>query len=188
MGSPSLIRKVDALKKLHEKITDINVDYKQERIALEVKYRELKKPIYADQSKIISGEVDVPAEEGPEASSEDVDADEHVKGIPGYWAQALLNHPSIQEIVTEEDLPALDALTDLTCEYNADYTAFTITFYFDENDYFTNETLSKTYTVTPDLFDDNAPSLGDHETSTIEWKAGDISLNSDHPDPDPDFT
>ena len=176
MGSPSLIRKVDALKKLHEKITDINVDYKRERIALEVKYRELKKPVYANQSQIISGEVDVPAEEGPEATSEDADDDEKMKGIPGYWAQALLNHPSIQEIVTEEDLPALDALTDLTCEYNADYTAFTLTFHFDENDYFTNETLSKTYTVSPDLFDDNAPSLGDHETSTIDWKAGNEEL------------
>ena len=135
---PSLMRKIVALKQLHEKCKEIDVEYKRERIALEMKYRELKKPVYANQGQIISGEVDVPAEtEGPDATSEEVDDD--MKGIPGYWAQALLSHPSIREIVTEEDVPALEALSDVQCEYNEDYTSFKLTFYFEENEFFENQ-------------------------------------------------
>ena len=143
--SPQLIRKIGALKKLHEQCLAIDVDYKRERIALETKYRELRKPVYANQGKIISGEVDVPAE-GPDASSEDVE-EEDMKGIPGYWAQALLSHPAIREIVTEEDVPALEALTDVQCEYNEDYTSFKLTFYFDENEFFENEVNYFLYTL-----------------------------------------
>ena len=135
---PGLMRKIDALKKLHEKALDVDAEYKKERIALENKYRELKKPIYHSQSQIVSGEVDVPAEEGPDPSSEDAEG-EAVKGIPGYWAQALINHPAVQEIVSMEDMPAMEAITDIKCTYNEDYTSFTLTFHFAENEYFTNQ-------------------------------------------------
>lgn len=138
------MRKIDALKKLHEKCTEVDAEYKKERIALEIKYRELKKPIYHNQGQIISGEVDVPTEEDPDPSSEDAE-DEKMKGIPGFWAQALLNHPSIQDIVSMDDMPAMEALTDIQCTYNEDYTSFTLTFHFDENEYFTNAVCGGSY-------------------------------------------
>ena len=138
---PQLLRKINALKHLHENVLAIDVEYKKERIALEQKYRELRKPIYNNQSQIISGEVDVPADsDSPDATSKDVEEDE-VKGIPGYWAQALLSHPSISEIVTEEDVPALEALTNVIVEYNDDYSSFKLTFFFEENEFFSNEVI-----------------------------------------------
>lgn len=37
------------------------------------------------------------------------------------------------------DIPALDALRNVVCEYNKEYSAFVLRFYFTENDYFYNE-------------------------------------------------
>ena len=37
------------------------------------------------------------------------------------------------------DIPALDALNDIVCEYKKDYTAFVLQFHFDENEYFYNK-------------------------------------------------
>lgn len=144
---PDLMRKIEALKKLHEQSLAADLEYKKERIVLETKYRELKKPIYHSQGQIISGEVDVPAEEGPDPSSEDAEG-EKMKGIPGFWAQALLNHPAIQDIVAMEDMPAMEALTDIKCTYNEDYTSFTLIFHFAENEFFSNEVRERPYSQT----------------------------------------
>jgi hypothetical protein len=51
----------------------------------------------------------------------------------------LANHPAIGDIITEEDIPALEALADIKCEYNEDYTSFTLLFYFNENPFFSNQ-------------------------------------------------
>ena len=37
------------------------------------------------------------------------------------------------------DLPAMEAITNIVCDYNEDYTSFTLSFFFAENPYFTNE-------------------------------------------------
>ena len=37
------------------------------------------------------------------------------------------------------DLPAMEAITNIVCDYNEDYTSFTLCFFFAENPYFTNE-------------------------------------------------
>jgi nucleosome assembly protein 1-like 1 len=91
------------------------------------------------------------------------------KGIPGFWLQCLANVDQIGEILGEEDVAALEALTDVTVDYSEDYATFTISFHFAENEFFTNSVLTKTYTVEPDLFDDN-PTLIKSEGSTIDWK------------------
>jgi hypothetical protein len=62
-----------------------------------------------------------------------------VKGIPGFWLTCLTSHPSTGEIVTEEDVPALECLTDITCKYDDAFTSFTLTFSFSENEFFTNK-------------------------------------------------
>jgi nucleosome assembly protein 1-like 1 len=61
-----------------------------------------------------------------------------VKGIPGFWLTCLTSHPSIGELITEEDIPALESLTDITCAYDETFTSFTLTFHFRENEFFNN--------------------------------------------------
>jgi hypothetical protein len=56
----------------------------------------------------------------------------------------------------------MEAMTDIKCEYNDTYVSFTLSFFFSENPYFSNEVLTKTYTVSPDLLDEKSPTLTDH--------------------------
>lgn len=91
----------------------------------------------------------------PSSSSSSSD----VKGVPGFWLQAIANHPTLSNLLGEQDGPALEALTDIKLEYTEDYSGFKLSFHFAPNDYFTNEILTKSYTVSPDLLDDTAPAL-----------------------------
>lgn len=43
-------------------------------------------------------------------------------------------------------------------------------FFFNENDFFTNKILTKSYTVHPDLLDDKAPALSEIVGTEIDWK------------------
>ena len=61
-----------------------------------------------------------------------------VKEIPSFWAAALSNHQTIGQLVTEDDMEALEALTNISCEYNESWSGFTLTFTFKENKYFSN--------------------------------------------------
>ena len=57
-------------------------------------------------------------------------------GVPGFWLQSLAQNSSIGYLITEEDEPALEALTDIKCEYDEEFKSFTLFFYFKENDFF----------------------------------------------------
>lgn len=83
----------------------------------------------------------------------------NVKGIPGFWLQCMANHPTVSSLLGEGDGPALEALTDVKLEYSEDYSGFKLSFHFAPNEFFTNEVLSKSYTVNPDLLDDTTPAL-----------------------------
>ena len=69
---PRIMRRVAALKELQNQSTEIDVEYKRERILLESKYRLLKLPLLSSRDKIVSGEVDCPklaTDENPGESS-----------------------------------------------------------------------------------------------------------------------
>ena len=61
------------------------------------------------------------------------------KEIPSFWAAALSNHGTVGQLVTEEDMEALESLTDITCVYNEEWSGFTLTFKFKENKFFSNK-------------------------------------------------
>jgi nucleosome assembly protein 1-like 1 len=93
-----------------------------------------------------------------------------VKGVPGFWLQCIANHPTVSTLLGEQDGPALQALTDIKLEYSEDYSSFKLLFHFAPNDYFTNEILTKSYTVSPDLLEETAPALTSVEGTEIQWK------------------
>jgi len=159
---------------MHKDYETIEEAYKAERIALEQKYLDLKQVVIEKRRQIVAGEFEPPVE-ADETSGEKGDAEEEhsdIKGIPGFWLTILTSHPSIGELVTEEDIPALEHLTDVTVEYGARFEEFTLTFHFKENEFFSNATLKKRYEVSPDLLDEKAPALSGVDGSVIEWKAG----------------
>ena len=62
-----------------------------------------------------------------------------MKEIPSFWAAAMSNHGTVGQLVSEEDVVALDALSDIRVEYNDTWSGFTLIFTFKENKYFSNK-------------------------------------------------
>lgn len=166
--SQAVVNRLVALKQIHNDVEEVNSKYKLERAALEKKYDLLRSPILEKRKDIVSGDVEVELE-GTDSVSEADDKDK-VTGIPGFWYQCIANHPAIGTLLSEDDLGALEALTNISCEYNDDYSGFKLTFTFRENEYFTNTELVKSYSVSPDLLEEKAPALTSVDGTKIEWK------------------
>jgi hypothetical protein len=58
-----VLKRVVAIRKIHNSVEEIDLEYKKERIALEQKYLALKQPLYEARNQIISGEVEAPVDE-----------------------------------------------------------------------------------------------------------------------------
>ncbi|KAJ7060148.1 nucleosome assembly protein [Mycena amicta] len=163
-------RNVVGLKGIQIKQTELQNQYKRECLELERKYLELQKPLYARRHEIIIGTSAATADEiaASEAASKEEDGEDFEpvpeatpddaatapKGIPDFWLTALRNHPGLAELITERDAEALAFLKNITLAYLpkkdeegefAGKPGFTITFHWDENPFFTNSTLTKTY-------------------------------------------
>ena len=67
----AVINRLVGLKQIQESYESLEIKYKAERIILEQKYHELRKPLYEQRSNVISGEVDVEieAEEGEDSTA-----------------------------------------------------------------------------------------------------------------------
>jgi nucleosome assembly protein 1-like 1 len=129
---PVVLKRVRALRKQHEEYEAIDEEYKKARLELEKQFLARKEVLYNQRSLIVKGEVDVPAEDGAVAAEGDE------KGIPSFWLTVLTAHPAIGDLVTQEDVPALEALTNITCEISENFADFTILFHFAENEFFSN--------------------------------------------------
>lgn len=83
--------------------------------------------------------------------------------IADYWVQTLESHPGFETLITAEDRPALAYLSDIRVTYAVDKLSYTIEFVFDENPYFTNASLKKTwfFKVIPTPISIRAPLLTD---------------------------
>lgn len=174
---PKVQNRVRALKKLQKEKEEIDEQYKKEREELEKKYREKFAPLYTKRTGIVSG-ADEPAwiepekKEGEAETKKEEVKEDNVKGIPNFWADALQHHQDFNELIMEQDIPALEHLTNVEVKVVADEQhSFTLEFTFSENPYFENATLTKTY----HLFEH--PSYGevmfDRVTSTeVKWKTG----------------
>lgn len=95
-------------------------------------------------------------------------------GFPDFWYTALM-HSNVEEYIYDVDEPVLKALQDITCEWldEQGMTGFKLTFHFVENDFFTNSTLSKTYTTEAqeELEPDEVTCIR-IDADTINWKPG----------------
>lgn len=175
---PEVLKRVMGLRHAHAAAEEIENQYKAERVELERKYNEKRAPVFLKRKQIIAGEIEpeLPAAEegGGEPSAAEVAAEgaaEKIKGIPQFWLTALAHHPVTGEIIQEEDAPALEALEDITITYDETYNVFTLSFYFKENDFFTNTVLTKKYELT-DILDEKGPQLLGVTGTEIEWKEG----------------
>ncbi|KAK4515469.1 uncharacterized protein ATC70_010416 [Mucor velutinosus] len=180
-------RRINGLKYLQSKHTELEGKFQEEVLALEKKYLELYRPYYNKRAEVVAGKyepteeevaigakVDEDSEDEQEPAAEKIEEDkedeENVAGIPEFWLTALKTHPQIGETISEEDCDALKHLVDIRMTY-LEKPGFRIEFEFSENDYFTDKVLTKTY-----HYQDNV-SGGDYvydfaEGCKINWKEG----------------
>lgn len=69
-----------------------------------------------------------------------------VKGVPDFWLTAMKNVELLAEMIQPHDEPVLKHLSDIRVKlFSGEEHGFELTFHFTPNDWFTNETLTKTY-------------------------------------------
>jgi len=183
---PEVKKRTKALMQLSNQTAKLESAMAKEVAALELKFEDQKRAIYAKRTAIVSGAYEPTAEECVWEDEEDDEEDEAaeggsaeeapVEGIPHFWLTALQGHPALAEFIQDHDIPALEILEDISIVPDADAN-FTINFHFPaDNEFFTESVLTKTYTVTLDVEDNdavfNGPQYKKLEGCTISWKAG----------------
>lgn len=185
-------RRVRALRNLDRKYEQIDEEFEKEVKLLEIKYhKEHFAPVLRKRADIINGKyepTDEEAEQDEEPKITEIkeendkavvvkkekteEDDKDIVGVPEFWLTALKHHEMIDSIITEKDQDALKYLTDITQEPLEDDSggSFTLNFHFNENPYFTNEVLSKTYHLEGDEGDEVTCERVD--STAIEWKEG----------------
>ncbi|TMW57448.1 hypothetical protein Poli38472_003373 [Pythium oligandrum] len=100
---------VDAVNAVEEEIEKENEKMAREVLAIESKYNKAKRPFFVKRST-------------------------HLRDIPGFWKQVLVNHPLIS--FGEHDEKILEHLEDLDVTFVDDNGGFKIELTFGENEYF----------------------------------------------------
>lgn len=151
---PEVKRRVKALKQIQSQHVQLESQFHRELAELERKYAAISQPIFEKRASIITGKYeptdaesaweDDEAEEGEEEPEEE--AAEDVKGIPSFWLTCFQNCEPVAQHVEPHDSVILQHLEDVQLASTAD--GFRLDFHFAENEYFTNQVLTLTYTVT----------------------------------------
>lgn len=162
--------RVTALRDLQDQQAKIEEEFEKERKLLELKYEKLYQPLYAERAEIVSGTKEVPAVvSGEGLSAEEIAED--VKGVPGFWVRALMNHSALAEMVQERDLQALEFLTDVKSTSHENDNGFKLEFVFAENPVFSNTVLTKEYDI-GEASESGEAVLRNVIGTPIEWKDG----------------
>lgn len=176
---PANVRtRVFGLKGLQKDYSAIHEKYVEEMKELETRYEALYAPFYEKRKNIVQGKVEPTQDEIAKGSKvvevkeegeEDKPDANAPKGIPNFWLTALKNNEVVDEFVFQRDEDCLKFLNDITAKnFDDPNQGFSLTFHFDENPYFTNTELTKTY----HLAEDDEILIEKCEGCEIHWKDG----------------
>jgi len=132
---------LESVGKVEEELEKENEKQAQEILAIETKYNKAKRPAYVKRSKLF-------------------------EEIPGFWKQALSNHPIVGHCIDENDDKILEHLKALDVTFVDDNGGFKIELTFNENPFFTSTSLWKQVKFS----DDEGV---DVTTQEIAWKTSD---------------
>lgn len=194
-------RRVDALKKLQLEHIKIQHEYNKRLQDLELEFEAKHKGLYLKRAEIISGkheptdeECQLPAnlaqdefngdQENAAGETEFTEEDEEalktsVKGVPCFWLGCLSSTYNFSESVEDHDRPVLKYLNDIKLSYEQKdkLLVYKLDFHFNENPFFKNPVLNKTYylKVDPDEkdpFSYEGFEVYKSEGCEIEWLPG----------------
>ncbi|ORX89108.1 NAP-domain-containing protein [Basidiobolus meristosporus CBS 931.73] len=176
-------RRIYGLKHLQSKHAELELKFHEEILELEKKYLELYRPLYQKRQEFVTGGAEPTEEEvesgkqADEELTEDLEDGEDeseqgpTKGVPSFWLTVLKNHVHLAELISAKDEGVLKHLVDVRLGYLENNPGFKLEFDFEENEYFTNKVLVKSY-----FYQESASSgdlVFDHAEGTeIQWKEG----------------
>jgi len=138
---------------------------------LTLKYEKLGEPLIIKSNDIIMGKT-----QPSDADMENIDlymsAEEKAglqmnnEAIAEYWATALKNCDMISQDIQEKDAAILKHLTKVECKILEDGNSYSLFFHFSENEFFTNNLLTKTFVLK------EAENPVKSEGTEIDWKEG----------------
>jgi nucleosome assembly protein 1-like 1 len=169
----NLKKKLVAIKKLVCERMALEKDFKKEHNKLEYKYEQLYRPFYERRQKIIEGEEKPDIEQIKEKlaelkiNEEEAKTEkENEKGIPEFWYKCLENCQDI--MINDKDKNILKKLKLIKCtpEENGN---FTLEFFFEPNDYFTNEVLKREFILDEDY------DIKEIKSDEINWKSDEVN-------------
>ncbi|CRK96418.1 CLUMA_CG009834, isoform A [Clunio marinus] len=187
-------KRVKALKNLQLEFLKHECTFFEEVYQLERKYQEKYESIAEKRKDIIVGDYE-PTEAESQLKSDDEEEreedammeenlkslkapkhDENVKGIPDFWLTIFRNAELISDMIQPHDEPLLKQLTDIRIKYDEDLT-YTLEFFFEPNDYFTDSVLTKKYFLRCKIDSDEpfafeGPEIYKCTGWNINWKPG----------------
>jgi len=195
-------RRIKALKKLQFEMIKIESKFYEEVHELECKYAAKYTPLFDRRKAIVNADVeptdsdcDWPSDEEEEedeegklaedlknkANVEEKEKDEKeedTKGIPQFWLTIFKNVETLSDMVQEHDEPILKHLQDIKVKFSqSNPMGFTLEFYFEANEYFSNTLLTKEYTMRSEPeegepFGFEGPEIIKCKGCKIDWKSG----------------
>ncbi|XP_021910964.1 nucleosome assembly protein 1;3-like, partial [Carica papaya] len=147
---------------------ELEAKFLEERAALEAKYQKLYQPLYAKRYDIVNGVVEVEGTPNESEMDQGEDAATEEKGVPDFWLIAMKNNEVLSDEITERDEGALHYLKDIKWCRIENPKGFKLEFFFDNNPYFKNSVLTKTY----HMIDEDEPILEKAIGTEIEWYPG----------------
>ncbi|VUZ45098.1 unnamed protein product [Hymenolepis diminuta] len=116
----AILESVDAVQ---EAIDSLNKKASVEILKVEQKYNKLRKPHYERRAQLLAK-------------------------VPIFWQTVFINHRHMRKLVTEDDQKVLTFLRAVEVQEFEDITSgYKINFFFDENEWFTNDCLTREYHV-----------------------------------------
>jgi hypothetical protein len=200
-------RRIKALKKLQNEVINTEAQFYKEVNALELKYIPLYTQLFDKRKDILLGKKEPTDEECQWSSDEDEDdkekdevvklagelknkaavqgakeaggdAKQQVTGVPKFWLTIFKSVGLLSDLVQEQDDPILEHLQDIkVVVHDKEPVGFTLEFYFEPNEYFTDSVLTKRYEMRyePDPLDPfsfEGPEIIKCEGCTINWNKG----------------
>lgn len=188
-------KRVNALRNIQLKLADAESKLYDEISQLETKYQSVFEPIYAEREQIVNGEREPTEEEAnwpyPEETEDDGEVNGNAakklktengssdaKGLPGFWLTCLKATSLLGGMIQHHDEAILKNLRDIKVRLNTQKPyGYTLEFHFNENEYFKNKVLTKSYELTTER-DEKNPLSNDTTRlykcvgSKIEWNDG----------------
>jgi|EP00927_Polykrikos_kofoidii_P003266 nucleosome assembly protein 1-like 1 len=154
---------IKELKGWEDKYLELEKEYAAEVHKLQLAFEAKQKPLLEERAKRL-------------AVKEDNSGDAGTPAIPGFWTEALKNHPAFEDEIQEWDEPVLAYLKDITFEQlSAEKSykeGYKVHFHFETNPYFEPELLTKTYQLEEVCPFRGEDTLKEITSTEVSWKPG----------------